>query len=225
MLIEKSKSIGIDIHTNSEVKSIEKSNDGYKVHTNGKSIDTKMIVHGAGRIPNIDLDLDNANIAYNKGIKVNEYLQSVSNPHIYAAGDVVDNNPYPLTPIAAYHGRIVAHNIINGNEHKVEYKGIPTVVFTIPPLASVGLKEAEDVIVNKGSMSSWYSSRRVNEKHTMYKVLIKDDHIVGAHILAHNAEEIINIFAMAIRLNLTIDDLKSMIFTYPTHAYDINYMI
>ncbi|RMF30033.1 MAG: NAD(P)/FAD-dependent oxidoreductase, partial [Candidatus Nitrosothermus koennekii] len=227
-LEEKSKSIGINIYTNSAVKGIKVVDGKYRVIANN-TIDTKLVVHGAGRTPNIDLDLDNGNIAYARGIKVNEYLQSITNPNVYAAGDVIDNNPYPLTPIAGYHGKVVAHNIINGNKQRVDYKGVPSVVFTTPPLASVGLREDEingKVTINKGDMSSWYSSRRINERYSMFKVLLdEEDHILGAHILAHHAEEIINIFALAIRLNLTIDDVKSIIFTYPTLTYDINYML
>lgn len=225
MLVEKSKDLGIKVYTNSEVKRVEKVNDNYRIKTNNDDIEAKMVVHGAGRKPNIDLDLENANITYNRGIKVNEYLQSISNPSIYAAGDVVDNNPYPLTPIAGYHGKIVAHNIINGNELKTDYKGVPTVVFTTPPLASVGLNNVDNARVNEGDMSSWYSSRRING-YGMFKVLLdEDNHILGAHILGHHAEEVINIFAMAIRLNLTTDEIKKVIFTYPTHTYDINYML
>ncbi|GIU72258.1 MAG: hypothetical protein KatS3mg003_1737 [Candidatus Nitrosocaldaceae archaeon] len=63
-----------------------------------------------------------------------------------------DNNPYPLTPIAGCHGKMVAYNIINGNKRRVDYKGVPSVVFITPLLASVGLREDEidrKVTINK----------------------------------------------------------------------------
>jgi glutathione reductase (NADPH) len=88
-----------------------------------------MVVHGAGRVPEIDdLDLGAANVRSEKmrGIKVNEYLQSVSNPAVYAAGDAAASG-LPLSPVASY--EVVAANLIEGNHVKPNYEGIPSVVF------------------------------------------------------------------------------------------------
>jgi glutathione reductase (NADPH) len=85
-----------------------------------------------------------------KRIKVNEYIQSISNPAVYAAGDVVataSGGP-PLTPVATYDGKIVASNLLRGNHIKPNYKGVPSVVFTIPPLASVGDKSKETLLLS-----------------------------------------------------------------------------
>jgi glutathione reductase (NADPH) len=106
--------------------------------------DAGMVVHGAGRAPDLDdLDLGTAGVQSEKirGVKVNEYLQSDSNPAVYAAGDAAASGGLPLTPVAAYEGEIVAANLIGGNHVKPNYEGIPSVVLTIPPLASVGLQE------------------------------------------------------------------------------------
>jgi glutathione reductase (NADPH) len=74
---------------------------------------------------------------------VNEYLQSVSNPAVYAAGDVAASNGLPLTPVASYDGAIAANNLIKGNTIKTSYAGLRSVVFTILPLVSVGMQEKE----------------------------------------------------------------------------------
>lgn len=122
-----------------------------------------LVVHGAGRVPEIDdLGLEEANVEHGpRGVAVNDFLQSVSNPAVYAAGDAAESAGLPLTPVAAYEGSIVAANILEGNRRKPDYAGIPTVVFTIPPLASVGLgaKAARDLNlkfrVNHQLTESW----------------------------------------------------------------------
>ncbi|MDZ7846495.1 MAG: FAD-dependent oxidoreductase [Owenweeksia sp.] len=92
-----------------------------------------------------DLELDNAGITHSKkGIQVNEFMQSVSNPQVYAAGDAADTDGLPLTPVAvSCEGHILASNIIKGNEKPVDYDAIPSVVFTLPSMAGVGFTEKE----------------------------------------------------------------------------------
>jgi glutathione reductase (NADPH) len=127
----------------------------------------------------------------------------------------------------------VADNLLNGNHRKPNYEGIPSVVFTEPPLASVGLQEsaARDrglaLRVNQADTSSWYSSRRVAERYSGFKVLIDEPsgRILGAHLLGPDAGETVNIFALAIRKGLTAADLKDVIFAYPTLGSDVKYMI
>lgn len=201
------------------------------------TVEADMVVHGAGREPNINgLDLmDAGGVKYtHRGITVNEYLQSVSNPAVYAAGDVAANMGLPLTPVASYDGAVVANNLIRGNTLKSNYNGLPSVVFTIPPLVSVGMqeKEAKDqglrFKTKYEDTSSWASSRRVGETCAGFKVLVEEDtnRILGAHILGPHAEEIINIFSIAIRLGLTTKDLNDpILYTYPTNSSDILYML
>jgi glutathione reductase (NADPH) len=107
--------LGIDIQLNTGVEKIEKKSSGALVvsaylrggkHTSIK-IETEMVVHGAGLEPEIDdLNLEAAGIEYDsrKGIKVNEYLQSISNPAVYAAGDAAGSGGPQLTPVATYEG-------------------------------------------------------------------------------------------------------------------------
>jgi glutathione reductase (NADPH) len=194
-----------------------------------------MVVHAAGRVPEIDdLNLEGAGVERTKrGVTVNEFLQSVSNPAVYAAGDAAATGGPPLTPVASYDGIVVAANLLKGNHQRPNYLGIPTVVFTIPPLASVGIGESEareqalKFQVKKEMTSTWYSSRRVGEKYSGFKVLVEEgtDRILGAHLLGSQAEEVINLFGVAIRSGMRAADLKHMLFAYPTHGSDLPYML
>ena len=106
------------------------------------------------------------------------------------------------------------------------------VVFTIPPLAAVGLSEQEAhdrglrCKVRHERTAGWYSSRRVAEECSGFKVLVEEGtgRILGAHLLGSGAEESINLFALAIRLGLRDTDLKDARYAYPTHGSDLQYM-
>lgn len=199
-----------------------------------EQVSAKLVVHAAGRTPNVEsLALDNANVAATKkGITVNEYLQSTTNPIIYACGDVSDKG-LPLTPLASYEGHIVAANILNGNSDTFVNDAVPSTVFSIPPLASVGLTEeqarekGQNVTVLCKETSDWYSSKRINETVSGFKTLVDKETglLVGAHLLGDHSEEVINLFALAIKFKIRADSLRHMLFAYPTHASDISYMI
>ena len=238
-LVRGTRELGVDVRLNTEVKSISKDEGRFAVETSSdnskQTLETDLVVHGAGRVPDIDdLGCEEAGIKRGTmGVSVNEYLQSVSNTAVHAAGDAADTEGMPLTPVANMEGDIAASNMLKGNHRKPNYAGISTVVFTIPPLASVGLQEEEartqslKFRLKYEETSDWYSSRRVGLKHSGFKVLVEErsDRILGAHLLGHNAEEIINIFALAIRHGIKAEDLKKTIYAYPTSASDIGHMI
>jgi glutathione reductase (NADPH) len=237
-LTEKFREIGIDVRTRSTVTAIERSGHVFRVQTktpNGNAVvEADLVVHAAGRVPDIEeLNLSAANVAVTGGrLPLNEYLQSMSNPIVYAAGDAAAIGP-PLTPVSSHDGKIVAANILEGNRHKPDYRGVPSVAFTLPPIAAVGLSEAAAraqglaVRVNSAKVPYWYTARRVAESVYGYKTIIAEDtgRILGAHIVGPHAEEVINLFAIAIRHDLTAEDLKSMMFAYPTGASDVGYML
>jgi len=237
-LVDKSRILGIDLRLGTSVTRIERAAGRFVIHgrhdEKETSVEADLVVHGAGRVPAVDdLDLHAAGIdATGRRIRLNEFLQSVSNPAVYAAGDAAAVGP-ALTPVAGYEGRVVAANLLEGNHLRADYSVVPSVAFTIPPLAAVGL--TEDAARQRGlrfrtnlvDTSSWYSSRRVGETHSGSKVLIDDEsgRILGAHLLGPSAEEVINLFAMAMRTGTTSSQIKEMLFAYPTHGSDMAYMV
>lgn len=235
MLMKTSKDIGITIKLNKPVKEVERNKDKYIVKTSGNELfKTDLVVHGAGRIPNISaLDLDKAHISFNKkGIEVNEYMQNPKNLRVFAAGDVAAAH-LPLTPVAGAEGKIVLANLLEEMKKEDKIKVIPSVVFTVPPLAMVGLteeqakKQAISYSVHFQDTSSWFTSQRIGLKHSGFKVLIdkKTQLIIGAHFFGHHVEELVNLFAVFIKKKMTIDEIKEFVWAYPTSTYDINYML
>jgi glutathione reductase (NADPH) len=238
-LVRKTKRLGGRVKVNVEVVAIEESAGKFRVNASTGSaqegFDADLVVHGAGRVPEIqDLDLFAAGVQVEeRDVRVNEYLQSISNPAIYAAGDAAATDLPKLTPVARYEGRIVTSNLLKGNHRKVGRIPVPTVVFTIPPLAALGLSERAasqqglQFTVNKQDTSGWYSSRRVAEDCSGFKVLVEEgrDRLLGAHLIGPNAEELINLFALAMQSEIPASKLKHGIFGYPTLGSDVQYML
>lgn len=239
-LVERTRQIGVNVELDTEVSSIERAGAKMVVRATARGAlcasETDLVVHGAGRVPDIDdLDLDRAEIAWDarRGVLVNEYLQSRSNPHVYAAGDAAAIGGPPLTPVAGYEARIVAGDVLEGNRYTADYTVVPSVVFTVPPLAAVGLSEA--IARTEGrrvrgvyaDTAGWYSARRLAEPCAAHKVLVDEetDTILGAHVLGPMADETINLFALAMKAGLTTRQVKDVLYAYPTHASDIPSML
>jgi glutathione reductase (NADPH) len=165
-------------------------------------------------------------------VAVTEHLQSVSNPRVYAGGDAADAGQ-PLTPVAVMHGHVIAGNLRRGNHRTPDHRVVPSVVFTVPPLAAVGLtaeqasREGIDCDARFRDTSRWYSSRRINEERSAAKVLVAKEtgEVIGAHLLGHGAEEAVNVFALAMRAGIKAADLRQALFAYPTKASDIPFMV
>lgn len=207
------------------------------VEKGGKTftIGADLVVHGAGRIANLDgLNLDAANIASGpRGVTVAGHLQSTTNPAVYAAGDSAGTLGRPLTPVAVFEGKVAASNMLTGANTTPDYTAVPTTVFTIPELNRVGVLEHEardsglDIDVRFTDTSGWYSNFRVGETTASAKIIIDraTDRILGAHLLGPGYAELINIFGLAIKLGLTSRQLKSMTATYPSIGSDLGSML
>lgn len=237
-LMEKYVDLGVEVRTGTTVDAVEKTDGGFRVSATGDgdglAVEADLVVHAAGRGPALEaLDLDAAGVAHEKGrLSLNEYLQSTSNPAVYAAGDAARAGP-PLTPVSSHDAKVVAANLLEGNHATPDYTGVPSVAFTIPPIAAVGLTEAQArekglrFRVNLQRASDWFTARQTVEPIYGYKVLLEEDgdRILGAHLVGPHADEVINLFGLAIRHGLTASQIRSTMFAYPTGASDIGYML
>jgi glutathione reductase (NADPH) len=240
-LVKHTREIGVDVRVDTPVIEVEAKGGAFRVHvrapTGDEFIDADLVVHGAGRVPNTEgLDLATGGVATDErgAVRVNDYLQSVSNPRVYAAGDVtLSPAKLPLTPVAAHEGLVVASNLLRGNTRKPDYRGVSNVVFSVPSLASVGVTEAEanaqrrQLRIRTEETGSWYANRRVREGAAMFKTIVdaETDQVIGAHLLGPHADEVVNVFAIAMRHGLTATALRQAIYGYPTGISDIPYML
>ncbi len=240
MQVKRTRELGINVHCEAVVKGIAKVDNGYIVEYETKqgieTVACDHVVHAAGRVPNIDnLNLAALGVETSRhGIKVNEYLRSTSNPKVYAVGDCADTGAPNLTQVSANEARIAAKNLLAGKDVRaIKYPPIPSVVFTLPPVARVGMLESEaseqglKFTVKFKKTAGWYSSMRVGETFSGYKILVEEGtgKILGAHLLGPGAEEQINILTLAMAQGMTANQLKGVIFAYPSYASDLGSMV
>jgi glutathione reductase (NADPH) len=238
-LMERTRALGIDVHTKTKATAVGRSAGHLMVRASAgpdlQTFEADLVVHAAGRTPEIaELNLPAAGVEFDgHGVRVNEYLQSVSNSAVYAAGDAANGGGWPNTPGAEYEGALAARNLLEGNKYKTNFLGMASVVFTVPPLARVGMLEDDarrqglKFKVNTADIASWYSSRRVAEPCAAFKVLVEEGsgRILGAHLLGPDADELTNIFVLAVRAGLSAETLKESVFVYPTQASNLQWML
>jgi len=240
LLVERTRELGVDVRFPACVDGVAARGSALCVEVSTPegpdSLECDAVVHGAGRVPNLDeLQLDVANVEHGpRGIKVSTSMRSVSNPAVFSAGDCADTPAPNLTPVSAYEARIAFKNLLAGEDaRQVDYPAIPSMVFTLPPLGRVGLLEEEarqrgiDLDVHFQETGRWYSSLRVAEPHSAYKVLIDKStgQVVGAHLMGPGAEEQLNLLTLAMNAGLSANQIKAAIFAYPSYASDLGSMV
>jgi len=233
-----SERIGIRVRTAVSVKRIERVNGRLRVHFTHEgaehAADAERVVNGAGRVANVAaLDLAAGQVEHANGrIAIDHYLRSTSNPNVYVCGDAVPTSPQ-LSPIATYEGEIVGRNIVEGPKQAPDYASMATSVYTVPPLASVGLTEAAArqagfaVDVHTNDMLDWFSAKTYAETVAWSKVIVDQstDRILGAHFVGHSGQELVNIFGLAMRFSITASQIRENIYAYPTFSSDIKHML
>ena len=216
---------GINIHTNSGVKSIAKSENGYTVTWTAKgkdaSIECEQALMAVGRKPVLPEGLDAIGVVVERqGIKVNDDMEtSVSG--IYAIGDV--NGRSMLAHAATAQGMRALNSILGAND-QLKLDIVPSAVFTVPELSMVGLTEEQckereiDIVVKKGFFRANGKALAMAEPDGLIKMIVdaKTRMILGCHICGAHAADLIQEVVMAMNANCTVDQLASAIHGHPT---------
>ncbi len=218
----------IKCYFNSTIKEISKQDNGKLLVTwnNGDTEQACQVMFATGRVPNTQiLSLQNANIQTreNDEIIVNDFYQT-STHNIYAIGDVIGN--MQLTPVAIAEAMHFVAHAFEGSSKVMDYNNIPTAVFTLPNIATVGL--TEEMARKKYNSIDIYKSQYRHLKHTLsgsdektfMKIVVdkETDKVVGCHMIGSDAGEIIQGFAVAIKAGATKSVMDQTIGIHPSAA-------
>jgi len=225
----------VDIHAETEIKSVTKDSNGKLEITcnNGNVLkDVECLVWAVGRTPiTADIGLNTAGVETDKGgyIPTNKYEQT-NVKDVYAVGDV--NGKVQLTPAAIAAGRRLADRMFDGRlDRHLNYDMVPSVIFSHPPIGSVGLSEVEarekygdkEIKVYNSSFIGLYHSVTERKSRTSIKLVCtgKEEKVVGLHIIGTGADEMLQGFAVAMKMGATKRDFDDTVAIHPTAAEEV----
>ena len=219
---------GIDLRFNTDVASLEKAADGTLLATleDGRRLETDCALYATGRRPNTDgLNLAELGVDLEESgaVRVNDFYQS-SLPSLYALGDVIDR--MQLTPVALAEGMTLVKHLYKGESKKLDYRLIPSAVFSQPHIGTVGLTEAEAleqypaIDVYTTNFRPLKHSLTGSGERALMKLLVDPatDRVVGAHMAGEQAGEIIQGIAIALKAGATKATFDQTIGIHPTSA-------
>ena len=220
---------GIPIILGSFVKSAVREDDGLRITIvpreggDTRELRVERILLASGRVPNIEeLDLPAAGVATAKlGIVVDDRMRT-SVPGIWAAGDV--NGVAQFTPVAQYQARLAVDDMFGANGATADYSVLPTAIFTDPELAGVGLTEQEaedqghDVETLSHPLKAVRRASYVDAAHGLFKIVFDRGtrRVLGLHVVAPGASDVVQGFAIGLRFGMTVDDLAAAHHVFPT---------
>ena len=230
-LLQISLTKGIEFRFDATFEGIEKMDDGcLKVSMSGhEPVIVDMVMFATGRRPNTHgLGLETAGVALDDlgAVKVDDDFRSTC-PSIYALGDVT--NRIQLTPVAIREGQAFADRMFGGKDTTVDYDCVPSAVFSHPPLAGVGMTEAQ-ARQTLGSVKVYSSDFRPmknvlagREERALYKMVCdgETDRVVGIHMIGPDVPEIIQAAAVAVKAGLTKAQFDATVALHPTMAEEL----
>lgn len=215
------KKDGVEVLTEAEVVSFEDNKVVYKHNGKDELIEAEKVLLSIGMRPNVE-GFESLGIQIERqGIVTNEYLQTTV-PNIYAIGDV--NGKYMLAHVASAEGIIAAEHMFSERKPKMRYDRVPSAIYGSPEIASIGIteQEAKEKKINyKASTFPLAGNGRAlseNEKDGFVKLIVEEGskEVLGAHILAYNASELIAEIGVTMELEGTAYELGSTIHAHPT---------
>jgi glutathione reductase (NADPH) len=223
----------IDIVTQVVPRSVEQTPDGIVLHAeDGRTFGpVDRLVWAIGRMPNTaGLDAEKAGLELDPwGFIPTDKFQQTDVENIFALGDVTGRAQ--LTPVAIAAGRRLADRLYGGMEGRhLEYDLIPTVIFSHPPIGTVGLSEemarqlhGDDVKVYVSSFTGMYYALGTNKKRSVMKLVTAgpDETVVGCHVIGEGADEMMQGFAVAIRMGATKKDFDDTVAIHPTSSEEL----
>ena len=230
-LLQELRRKGIDVRLNHRLFGFHKSADGIGVdHSDADTLNVQEVLMAVGRSPNTEeLGLDNTQVQTRPDgtIIVNSAFQT-HEPSVYAVGDVTGTTQ--LTPVALAEGMALAKYLFAGAaDARVDYAQIPTTIFSQPNIGTLGL--SEEAVRAKGLRARVYTSRfrpmkhtlSGREEHSIFKLIVDDtsDAILGLHLLAPDAGEILQGFAVAVKAGATKAQFDMTIGIHPTAAEEL----
>jgi glutathione reductase (NADPH) len=218
---------GIDLRLGTIIRRTEKTGDGLRLSlSDGSTLEADCVMYAIGRRPhtaNMGLEAAGVALGGDGAVMVNEYSQS-RQPHIYAIGDCT--NRLNLTPVAIREGQAFADTVFGRRPTAVDHHGVPSAVFSQPPVGTVGMTEAF-ARLQCGAVDIYRTSFRPlkhtltgREERTMMKLVVEraTQRVVGAHMVGVDAPEIIQAIAIAVKLGATKQQFDQTVAIHPTAA-------
>lgn len=230
-LVDISRHKGIDIRFNFGIKSVTKQDNGSLLieGKDGETIETDLLLWAIGRTPHsAGLGLEDIGVELGKDGSVTVGDDSRTNiPSIYAVGDVT--NRVQLTPIAIREGHAFADSVFGHKPRTVNYDHIPTAVFSNPPIASVGMTEAEagaeydDVKVYKSDFRAMKNVLADRNERALYKMVVAgpEERVIGLHLIGPDSGEILQAAAIAVKAGLTKQDFDDTVALHPSMSEEL----
>jgi glutathione reductase (NADPH) len=227
VLSEMKENSGIDVQLNTNPAEIIKNDDGSLtvVTEAGQRVDCDVVLMATGRAGNIrGLNLESAGVVTDKSfIPVDNYSKT-NVDNIYAVGDVT--NRIALTPVALMEGHRLADTLFGGMDRPVDHEFVASTVFTTPEIATIGYTEEaaatkfQDITIYKTKFRAMSHAFPKKDTYTVFKLIVdtKTEKVIGAHLAADSAGEIMQGVAVAIKMGATKADFDNTIGIHPTSA-------